>query len=206
MNAGTYPPDPARARPALQSLRGPLALIAGRGIVDAAGVVVAYVPAVDGRSACASDDLAHGVAHALNGTPERAGPVLVVRVQGEHRAQALADCLTGWRMIAPAAPGGWWTVKARGQYAHVQRLAELLRIRYALACCGCVECAAQVNTGRDCMGAIPGRGGSLLDAARRALPFLQAATLHDPGAKAARDALAAAIVATDAPGGEFAHA
>lgn len=38
---------------------------------------------------------------------------------------------------------------------------------------------------------------NLIDAARAALPILQAATLTDPDAKSKRDALAAAIVAHD---------
>lgn len=88
-----------------------------------------------------------------------AGPVLVLRVQGEHRAQAFADCLTGWRMTPPTVRGGWWTIKARGDYAHVRKLGELLRVRFALACCRCTECAAQINTGRDCMGEVS-RGGA----------------------------------------------
>ena len=85
-----------------------------------------------------------------------AGPVLVLRVQGEAGAQGFADVLRGWRMSAPDR-GGWHTLKLRGDYAHVRKLGELLRVRFSLSCCRCSECAAQINTGRDCMGELPQR-------------------------------------------------
>lgn len=74
-------------------------------------------------------------------------PTLIIRVRGEHRAQAFADCLKDWRITPPKVRGGWWTIKTRGNYQHVRELGKLLRVRFALRCCGCAVCAA----GRNCM-------------------------------------------------------
>lgn len=95
-----------------------------------------------------------------------AGPVLVVKVQGEAGALALTDVLRGWRMSSPDR-GGWRTVRVRDDYAHVRQLADLLRIRYSLSCCRCPICAAQINTGRDCMGELPQAVGPALQTIAR---------------------------------------
>lgn len=88
--------------------------------------------------------------------PPPRGPVLVVKVQGEAGAQGFRDVLPGWRERVGDnyGAGGWYTLRARGDFAHVRKLGELLRVRFSLSCCRCSECAAQINTGRDCIGEV----------------------------------------------------
>lgn len=84
---------------------------------------------------------------------EIAAPVLVLRVQGDANAQGVADCLRGYVWAEPKDGGQWHTLKTRGNFAVVRALAEDLRVPFSLKCCRCAECAARINTGRDCMGA-----------------------------------------------------